>query len=251
MVFLDSDDAYDRDYAETMLNAIRDNEADMVICRFTIQKTTGRMIRDGTEDVRPPISKGLYSRVEAMQAFVDNKIHAYIWNKMYKKGLWNDIRFPVGVLYEDIDVMYRIINLCERICVIDDPLYLYRKRPGSITEQRTTESIGDWLTVSAGMESFVEDNIPDIYTADHLKTMKQSRLRRMILYYDKFIPQKGEGSGEFRKWMRKQIIDLKKEVGFGKCSANVKIGYYVIMLCPWSLKILTPAYWLFNKDKRV
>ncbi|MBP5208269.1 MAG: glycosyltransferase family 2 protein [Clostridia bacterium] len=251
VLFIDSDDAYDPDYVSTMLNAMTENDADMAICRFTIHTTTGVMKRTGTEELRPPIGKGLYNRVEAMQAFAANTIHAYLWNKMYRKELWNDIRFPIGMLYEDIDVMYRIINLCDRICVIDNPLYLYRKRPGSITEQKTADSIKDWLTVCERMETFVEDNIPDIYTSDHLKIMKQDRLRRMIIYYDKFIPQKGEGSGEFRKWMRKQIIELKKKVGFRNCSFVMKASYYIIWLCPWLMRLLTPLYWVFNKNKRI
>ena len=155
VAFIDSDDAYDPDYVQTMLDAMTDNGADMVICKFSNHSTTGKMTRDGTEELHPPIGEGTYGRVEAMQAFAENTIHAYVWNKMYKKELWDGIRFPVGMLYEDIDVMYRIINLCGKICVIGKPLYLYRKRPGSITSLKTADSIKDWLTICERMETYL------------------------------------------------------------------------------------------------
>ena len=40
----------------------------------------------------------------------DRKIQNYVWNKLYKRKLFQGVYFPIGVIYEDISVMYDLIR---------------------------------------------------------------------------------------------------------------------------------------------
>ncbi len=249
IAFLDSDDAYDPDYVKIMLAAMNDSGADVVICKYSKHFTTEKMSGDNIEEIGQLINGGIYDRIYAMRALASNKIHAYLWNKLFRARLWAEIRFPIGMVYEDIDVIFRVFNLCDKILVLDQPLYMYRKRHGSITEQKSTDSISDWLAICIRIESFVNENIPDVYTSDDLKNMKQLRLYNMISYFCKHVLQKTADSKAFMKSLRKQIIELKKEVGLGKCSVRMRISYRIIQLCPGLLKVLSPVYMAFKKTK--
>lgn len=53
--------------------------------------------------------------------------------KMYCKELFNNVSYPTGQLYEDLGTTYKVIMKTEKVCYINQSLYYYRYRPGSIT----------------------------------------------------------------------------------------------------------------------
>ena len=54
------------------------------------------------------------------------------WNKLYKKNLWDDFKFPVGKLCEDAFTTYLLLDRASKIVQIPDRLYHYRIRESSI-----------------------------------------------------------------------------------------------------------------------
>ncbi len=137
IAFLDSDDAYHPDYIRTMLETMHREKTDIVICGYSKQKTEGKLRFEEVGRTGPSLHKGKYNRIEALCALADMKLNHGVWNKLYKSGLWNNIRFPEGYVYEEVRTTYRILDSINSLAVIDQPLYLYRDRPESITNTRT------------------------------------------------------------------------------------------------------------------
>ncbi len=56
------------------------------------------------------------------------------WNKVFKRELFvkHDIWFPKGLWYEDLATTPRILMYARRISYLNEPLYYYRQRAGSI-----------------------------------------------------------------------------------------------------------------------
>jgi len=55
------------------------------------------------------------------------------WNKVYKTALFNKVKFPKGMIYEDVGTIYKLIWFVKDYKYINKPLYKYRKnRQGSI-----------------------------------------------------------------------------------------------------------------------
>ena len=52
-----------------------------------------------------------------------------VWNKLYKRSLWDDIRFPEGKRYEDEAIFHHIIKRCNKIALLLEPLYHYLINP--------------------------------------------------------------------------------------------------------------------------
>ncbi|MBR5936501.1 MAG: glycosyltransferase [Bacteroidaceae bacterium] len=59
--------------------------------------------------------------------------HCYAWNKIYRRELFDSIRFPQGETFEDAAVCPGIISLCKSVRYSDKGCYLYYKSAGSIT----------------------------------------------------------------------------------------------------------------------
>lgn len=231
IAFLDPDDAFHPDFLRNMLAQM--NNADLTICGYTVGHD--RLDRGGKDAL--PVDEGYYDRNCALRALIDGKISPCVWNKLYKRELWKDIRFPDGYNYEDHDTMYRIFYLCKQIYVMRQTLYFYRKRFGSISRTITGKNVEDRSRALLHMEEFIQNHIPEIFSDEHLKKIRQSRLSGMIAGYIK-----GRMNAEFRVKLRNEIIAIGKETGMEWYSFRIRTGYHIVRICPWLLRIIYPVY---------
>ena len=54
------------------------------------------------------------------------------WPRLWSARLFEQVRFPEKVWYEDLRVVARLFALAERVVLLPDELYVYQYRPGSI-----------------------------------------------------------------------------------------------------------------------
>ena len=241
--FLDSDDAYYPEFIETMMTAMIRENAEIVTCKNSIRRTTGKMTGSRDEKIYPLIQPGVYGRAETLRALADDQINHSVWNKLYRKELWSGIRFPEGSVYEDIAITYQLIDRSRKICVLDLPLYMYRKRPGSICGTKTSKNITDYFNSRSRFEQFIEDNIPEIFTEKQLKRFRRTGLRRRILRYIHYSRNPETDGDSFLKELRKQIAEEGKKADILKCSGRIQCCYWIIRFCPGLLK---PACLLYR-----
>ena len=185
VAFLDPDDAYCHNYISSMMEVMDREKVDLVICKYTTHYTDQRMSWECDKNINtsPQISQGKYNRNIVLRALADGKVGFNVWNKLYKGYLWKDIRFPVGHVYEDIDTIFRIIDLCKTIYVMNNPLYLYRKRQGSITERYTFDYLNDWNLAQADFESYISENTPEVFRSEQLRNRQRIRMNKMLYHY--------------------------------------------------------------------
>ena len=252
VVFLDSDDVLLPDYVKTLMATLSHDKTDMVVCKYSIYPSTGKMIRNGHGRTYPLIEEGLYSRDEALRALADGKLDHHVWNNIYKRELWKEIRFPNGHVYEDVDTTFRIIDSCKRICVLDKPLYLYRKRTGSIIDTRSKDNIRDCILACSHWTSFVNEHTPGLFLKDQLRKTQQPLLEAMIVYYARFSGETAFEEKEYCNNLKQHIISISKETRFYS-RFPLMACYWMILLCPWLLRILYPVYHsiIQNIKKRV
>lgn len=70
-------------------------------------------------------------------------LHAYAWNKIYRRTLFDAVRFPVGRDFEDIFTLPRLMRMAEHVVLSGAGLYLYRYRAGSITARSAYRTLCD------------------------------------------------------------------------------------------------------------
>jgi glycosyltransferase involved in cell wall biosynthesis len=133
LMFLDSDDAFHPDIVQTLLDGMNREGADLAICRFTNYSTTGRMKPENIEGrpANPAARPGVYDRLQAMRALADAQINISVWNKLYRRELWDVTRFPEGRVFEDLDTAFPVFARAERVLIIGQNLYLHRISGGT------------------------------------------------------------------------------------------------------------------------
>lgn len=248
VTFLDSDDAFHPDYISLMIDKMIKENTDIVLCKFVTQITEGSLCFSTPPDkAAPSIKAGLYNRKEALCALVDGEITSQAWNKLYRKELWDNTRFPEGQVYEDIATTYRILNLCKSVFVLENVLYLYRKRKGSITSSYTVEVINDWLASQHDVEVFLRAHIPDVFTEKQLEAHLQLKFKEMVFFYTIHFLNTDSKVKCFTEALRKKIIKASREIDLEKQSIRTKIKYYFIRYCPCFFRI---AYVMFRQSIR-
>jgi glycosyltransferase involved in cell wall biosynthesis len=240
--FLDSDDSYHPDFIKTMAEAMDREKADIVVCRYTVHDADKPSIHLGKEKAWPNAKAGMYRHKEALQALAFGSINVSVWNKLYRRSLWDDIRFPEGHNYEDLDIMFRVFERCSSVTVLDQPLYHYLNRPGSITHTLTEENMRDVSRAKDHFEEYVRANTPAVFSFEQLRRMRQGTLSGMIVNYVRYSGKEGELSSACLDSLREQIIEKGRDLGFGSMDIRRKAAYLMILKCPELLKITYPAY---------
>lgn len=128
---VDSDD-YIASYAiECLVRAGEESSVDMIICDFI--KGSEENYRFGASS--EPIVK-MADSITTISKIYENDHNAlrYVapWCKLCKKELYDDIKYPEGKIFEDIYTTHKLLYRCKQIAVLDEPLFYYFQRPGSI-----------------------------------------------------------------------------------------------------------------------
>ena len=151
-----------------------------------------------------------------LHAIVDRRIDVYVWNRLYRSDLWRKLRFPVGRHYEDVFVCFDVLNQCKKVVVLKESLYLYRKRPGSITAAFTQKDYADTLYVNRHHNAFLAEHSPEIFSEKELAEGKKFQFQKMILYYLQFRTEGRKKRISFLARVRQNILAFGKSNSVGK-----------------------------------
>lgn len=124
--FIDSDDWIEPVTYEKVINYLDSNCLDIV--HFDVCE-----VKNGKEYVsyHGPENQVL-SREEALYEILVDKIDNSACDKVFRKTVFSDVRFPYGRKYEDVSTIYKVFNNAKRIGYYKGAFYYYLKREGSI-----------------------------------------------------------------------------------------------------------------------
>ena len=131
--FVDSDDWTSPSMFEELYLKVKETDSDIVICDYKMYwQNEGRFTSSWEDRDRYIWKKYLNKWTEPFKA---NEMKyallltVYPWRKMYKKKLLQShgIRFPVGMIFDDIPFHWQTLVCASKISTIDRPLYFYRR----------------------------------------------------------------------------------------------------------------------------
>lgn len=134
--FVDSDDYISENMYEVLLQRILKNDADMAICNYLSVDENYELVSE--KNVVLPIEDGSSTFDDFMKGYTGKYGWYYVvaWNKLYKRKLFNKLRYPLGKKHEDEFLIHHILDQCEKIECVREGLYYYMQRPGSIMAEQ-------------------------------------------------------------------------------------------------------------------
>lgn len=120
--FVDSDDTLEPGAYAYMLALLRDSGADVVQCAFRdvyVGRSEDRIFRAGRIEE---------DKISYLSRLPEDWTCSLLWNKLYKKGLYDGIFFEEGHRIDDEYFTYQGIMNAEKILCDDQVIYNYRRR---------------------------------------------------------------------------------------------------------------------------
>ena len=214
--FVDSDDWIEPEmYAEMLALMVR-NEAQLVCAgRYDVDGDTGRK----TIGLCPKRQERVTGEELAGRIFLWDHCDSSACDKLYRRELFDGIRYPEGKTCEDVPVTYRLALKAHRAVLCDKPLYNYFHRSGSIS--KGAEISGKTFHYSQHTAGILEDirkNYPNI--APQAEFLRVHSLYHLLLRLD-------HAPAEIRKTYRKEYRDARRELSK---------HWRFILTCPWLTK---------------
>lgn len=130
--FVDGDDTIGCEFVEKMADALwKNSECSIACCRYARFQNLDEISKETIEeykvfDSREYLIDTLYQHDQTLNT-------VSVCTKMFKSSIFEEFRFPEGVLYEDLASVGDIMKCGEKIILVDSVQYCYRATPDSIT----------------------------------------------------------------------------------------------------------------------
>ena len=159
VIFIDSDDYYDRRTVEYLVQLQKKYAVDLVA-------TSVIEVRDFQSDdfigSLTDIDSLKLDRYTALkEMFYGNIVGTHPGGKLYKKEILMKFPFPEGMIYEDLAVSFEHIGACNEIAVGCINLYKYYRRPGSIVNSSYSDKFLDFYKAIEINREFVQRDYPN------------------------------------------------------------------------------------------
>ncbi|QQM65465.1 glycosyltransferase family 2 protein [Pseudoalteromonas sp. LC2018020214] len=124
--FIDSDDAIASNYWGVLSSYVTDGTKDIIEFAF--------------EEFSSALPLGVSNEVIESESTNTALFNTgfFVWTRLYKKEMLKGLKFPEGVIYEDIYYNIHAFSMAKSILKLSNTLVYYRKRAGSTTSGRTS-----------------------------------------------------------------------------------------------------------------
>ncbi len=138
VAFIDSDDYVHKDFIKLLYQDLINHDSDIASCGIVKYND-----KEYPTAPREDIYTQVYTREELHESTFYWRILNIIVNKLYKKAVFENIRFPIGRLHEDDFVIHHIIDQCNTVVFSNHYMYYYRQHRDSIMSSRGIKSYFD------------------------------------------------------------------------------------------------------------
>ena len=236
VTFVDSDDFLAPDAYKTHMENLQKTGAQISICGFYSYYHPQKIL--------PKRQDAFYAVLNSEQAIQMSTSFDYfgiaVWDKVFKKDLFEGIEFPAGRLAEDWFVVYKLLDRAQKIVYDARQFYYYRQRPGSYTHDKLVSR--DNMLASKEVLDFVTEHYPNI---------REDALFSYVfacvgVYNNLILYNKKDKAG--REQLYKIICKHYKRIA-RKCQLS-KSRRCQLMLLRYCPPLYTLAFHIFDKKRR-
>lgn len=157
IAFVDSDDYIASDMYEILYSDIEKYNAGISICNRYYEFEDGRRVERYKQTRETKVYSGKEAIIE-MNNYSSFDMSA--WDKLYRRELFDEIRFPEGKLSEDFFIMYKLLDKAQIVTFNPKHLYIYVQRNNSISRNKKIN--WDFIEASKEQMDYICNKYPDI-----------------------------------------------------------------------------------------
>lgn len=163
ITFVDSDDVIAQGMIENLHDLAARYSCRMAVCGLRKFAHTDAFMEQDFVTANVGV---VMNRQQALYELLYQKqLETGVWAKLYRRELFAKIQFPVGMIYEDLATLYKILEDCEQIVITDAGFYGYRIRQDSTMHQTASPKMLSCIPVSRQLYTDICERHPDLQRA--------------------------------------------------------------------------------------
>ena len=147
---------------ETLCRDLQEQDADVAVVGFRMFEREEEL---APAELTVPV-QCMTGREAIRNTLVSDELGDFAWNKLYKRELFRDVRYPLGRMMEDQGTTYRIFQQCGKVAYRPVPLYYYYQRPDSILHRRNMKFYEDKLDMGYQKYQAIREAYPGMSEND-------------------------------------------------------------------------------------
>ena len=257
IAFLDSDDAFCRDALLKMSEAMDASGTDIVECKYALSFGDGKLDEKKINEkvkrtCKESVKAGLYEREDALNAQIKGEIVCNVWNKLYKRHIWEELRFREGQNFEDKDIILQLLGKANTVYALNEKLVMHRKRMQSITTSYNIKNLRDMEAADVHYLERILEYTPQFFDEKVYKEVLNCCLNVYLLKYYLYTRFCKNDKDECLTYIQKLIDNMVHKIDINECQMRTRVAYAVYRHTPLFLYLFvsTPYYCLANLVKR-
>ncbi len=237
VAFLDSDDWYHREMIETLVRGALESDAGIAVCDVDLQPwPKGRKMMPG----------GTFSPMEVLGFILDRSVNVCVWNKLFRREIWDGMAFAEGRCYEDSAIIHELLFRTERIRLIPERLVRYRERPDSITKSVSLDNAHDYLWAAMRLPKYAAGHA-DMFDNEMRNLILRDAFRKLMRRYYRVYTFDRKESAQAREYLRDACLRFRKKRGV--LDRWEKAALAVMRICPAGYVLLCRIRAVLKKRK--
>ena len=236
ITFVDSDDWIEPQSYAWMMDAMRRHDVKLVCAgRYDVDGGTG----DRTMGLCPQREEVISGEELAGRIFTWDHCDTSACDKLYHRSLFENHRYPVGVVCEDLPVTYRIALAAGRAAMLPKPVYNYYHRAGSITTASVSDKTFHYSRHTAEIFPYIRECHPAI--APQAEFLRVRSLYHLCLMLEQAGPDVRRQYALQRRQTRRELgKHLPFILKFSRLGKQEKITDFLLILGIY--RILRPLF---------
>jgi len=208
IAFVDSDDYVDTTMYEKMYKKATKNNYDIVVCDFAYLYEDGRII---------PVKSNLHYAKNNVKNYLLLPPMATI--RIIKRELLNKYKFKKNIFYEDLELMPKLADTTDKIGFLEEPLYYYLQRNGSIMRQSMfSNKLLDIFSVLESNKEVLYNKYPEEIEYMYIIHLLRTATLRFLNYKNPNIYLK-----QIRDTMKEYFPNWKNNIYYKKSNKKIKL----------------------------
>lgn len=236
LTFVDNDDFILPDMYEILLSNMYKYRVKLSMCSYSLYYE-----ERGMEYAKTDIYTKKMNSMEALHIFhTKGRIDMIVpWNKLYRRELFDGIRYPACRTFDDEFVTYKLLWRAGEICFTNQQFYFFRQRMDSITHTLTLKKYTDYMDALIERHEYFAEVVND-YKLTEDDTL--FCLKELINIHFRECPKEEYTYYHLQYVKMYRVCQLKKQLGGGM----ERIKYFSAARVPFLMRHI----WKMKKKMR-
>lgn len=215
VMFVDSDDYLHPECLMALVQLINEDVQVSCVGQCNVRVDENIIIKRNLDEQ----AKGIITGPEALEYLCLRKhFGTSAWGKLYDINLFKDIRFPVGIIHEDIWTVPYIMDCAKKVAYEDSSLYYYVQHSDSIMHKRITEATYTGFEGLNKLVHYIDCKYPNMHDAAICRWISDffgTIMNRLVYeddYYETSRLLRHKYKNHFREVFRNKYVSKIKKV---------------------------------------